>query len=373
MSHFLSALSQQQDADNLFDSPYHWTMIAGIGMQVGARMSHCIHQLKYTYISNHHPSPETAARKISKSLTDKYLRRANETYFAPRGLRVRLVKTAAMRVLVGLDEAPTSDPSKASAFAKGVGRTAENLALRSPFPFGKRIIEAVKEPVPTLPAGARSEDASLRRLASLGNAVLPLEFDVPLPVEPQGMAERFANLGVKLDRAQKQKADRQADRNRKMLAIVEGHGQPQSQPSSSSSSSSPLRGGLIGRGPVRSLIAGRSGNDNGGERKFRGGPISGLVIGLVQAAMSKKDNKSNGNGNAAAPAPAGDDREARRDRRAERRARHMAERGGFRSRNLKARVAAADRLEYNATEQLVWIVVLNADQGKLYLLLLDVS
>ncbi|KAF8316058.1 hypothetical protein DL93DRAFT_2056630, partial [Clavulina sp. PMI_390] len=56
--------------------PYHWTIIASALIQAGA---------------------QTAARTISKTLTDRYLRRANSTYFEPRGLKVRLMKTAAVR------------------------------------------------------------------------------------------------------------------------------------------------------------------------------------------------------------------------------------------------------------------------------------
>lgn len=52
----------------------------------------------------------------------------------------------------------------------------------------------------------------------------------------------------------------------------------------------------------------------------------------------------------------------RRTRRGERKAGRRARRGKS-SAVLKGRVAKADRLEHNATADLVWIVVLNADQG----------
>lgn len=51
----------------------------------------------------------------------------------------------------------------------------------------------------------------------------------------------------------------------------------------------------------------------------------------------------------------------RRSRRAERRAR--SGRSGKHTRKLRGQVAKADRLEANATDGLVWVVLMNADQG----------
>jgi hypothetical protein len=53
----------------------------------------------------------------------------------------------------------------------------------------------------------------------------------------------------------------------------------------------------------------------------------------------------------------------RRARRAERRAR-KGRTGGAHARRLKSKVAKADRLEYITTDMLVWIVLMNADQGE---------
>jgi hypothetical protein len=52
----------------------------------------------------------------------------------------------------------------------------------------------------------------------------------------------------------------------------------------------------------------------------------------------------------------------RRTRRAERRARRG--RTGKQARKLRGKVAKADRLELNATNDLVWVVIMNADQGQ---------
>lgn len=43
---------------------------------------------------------QTGMRVISKTLTDRYLKKANDEYFGPRGLRVRLMKTEAMEYFV---------------------------------------------------------------------------------------------------------------------------------------------------------------------------------------------------------------------------------------------------------------------------------
>jgi hypothetical protein len=52
----------------------------------------------------------------------------------------------------------------------------------------------------------------------------------------------------------------------------------------------------------------------------------------------------------------------RRTRRAERRT--ILGRSGRQTRKLRGNVAKADRLELNATNDLVWVVIMNADQGQ---------
>lgn len=61
------------------------------------------------------------------------------------------------------------------------------------------------------------------------------------------------------------------------------------------------------------------------------------------------------------PAFYGLDRD-RGTRRAERSSRHGG--SGKHVRKLRGKVAKADRLELNATSDLVWVVIMNADQGK---------
>ena len=84
---------------------------------------------------------QTAAHIISKSLTDKYLVHANAIYFEPHDLKLHLMKTAAMHKFIGIDEG--MEPGKAMAFAKAAGRITENIVLRLPLPRLGRLIEVI--------------------------------------------------------------------------------------------------------------------------------------------------------------------------------------------------------------------------------------
>jgi hypothetical protein len=63
----------------------------------------------------------------------------------PRGLKVCLMTTAAMRRFVHIDEG--NAPSKAKAFAKSAGRTLEGVALRLPLPFVGRVLSMIPNAV----------------------------------------------------------------------------------------------------------------------------------------------------------------------------------------------------------------------------------
>jgi hypothetical protein len=69
----------------------------------------------------------------------------------------------------------------------------------------------------------------------------------------------------------------------------------------------------------------------------------------------------------------GEDRDTRKDRRAEERAIRLRRRGSGGMEKLERRVSVANRLEYNATEDLIWVVVLTAEQGKFMLLAMHVT
>lgn len=98
-------------------------MIAGTVMQTGA---------------------QAAMRVISKTLTDKYLKRANDKIFAPRGLRVRLMKTEALHFLVQ-NSGNKSQEGKFKSYGKLALKTAEAIGLH--LPITGRIINRFAPPV----------------------------------------------------------------------------------------------------------------------------------------------------------------------------------------------------------------------------------
>ena len=162
-------------------------MLAGIALQVGAG---------------------TGIAVLAKTLTDRYLRRANKDYFAPRGLRVRLCKTAAMRQLIGLD--PTADPDapppgfgdKAKAAAVTTGRVAETVVLHLPIIrlWYNRLAPKVQAIEPGTIADAEENaeisGATARRLAIIADHTLPLRFDMPEPQPPEGLYNQTTGLAA---------------------------------------------------------------------------------------------------------------------------------------------------------------------------------
>jgi len=238
--------------------PYHWAIIAGVVTQTIA---------------------QTAMHVIQKTLTDRLLKRANSTFFEPRGLKVRLMKTGAMRRFVGIDaDGPTT--SKAKQIAKNVGHGIESVAYRLPIPFLGRVVSALTHPSGIDPNSPYN--VTERRMAALNGYITPVSFDVPPAKTPEAIMDKASELCIKLRLWQGKRADTKAMRNRRLLAIAEGRSQP------------------------------------------------------TYYGVSEYND--------------------RRSRRAERRARKG------KTGKLRGRVAKADRLEANATDNLVWVVVMNVDQ-----------
>ncbi|KZP01796.1 hypothetical protein CALVIDRAFT_594475 [Calocera viscosa TUFC12733] len=200
--------------------PYHWAIIAGTLMQVGA---------------------QTAMHVLSKTLSDKFLRRANKEFFGPRGLTVRLCRTEAMRVLVGKDAPAAQQPGKAMQVASKIGMGVENVALRLPIPFAGRIIEAVHKPL--APVDPRSPlGVTQRRMQDLQGFVCPLDFDVPPAKRPEDVIGKMNDFMVKIDNNKALKSQNKAAQKRRLLAIRQGGASAASFSSSSSSSSLQSRG-----------------------------------------------------------------------------------------------------------------------------------
>ncbi|KAF9015893.1 hypothetical protein BDZ89DRAFT_994837 [Hymenopellis radicata] len=228
--------------------PNHWTMIAAMTIQVSA---------------------QTGMRVISKNLTDKYLIRANETFFGPRGLRVRLCKTPAMRAL-----ASPSTPQP-STLAK-VGKTAQSIGLH--LPVVRKVINRFADPVPQVDPYSPT-DAAGRRIAAFQaeGIIADLDYNVPPPKKAEGIMDKMNEMGIKAEQWKAARTEKKTHEKRQRLAMVE------------------------------------------------------------QGGGSKKDNRL----------------QHRNERRAARGRR-------VRKTKLQTRVEIADRKEYSVTDNLVWIVILDA-------------
>ena len=101
---------------------------------------------------------------------------------------------------------------------------------------------------------------------------------------------------------------------------------------------------------------------------------SALAIKLREYRTKKSESKAarsrqmlalaEGGASASATMSVIPDLSGRRARRAERRARKGLVAGGARTRRLRAKVAKADRRDYISGDNLVWVVLFNADQGE---------
>ncbi|KAK0448862.1 hypothetical protein EV421DRAFT_2052485 [Armillaria borealis] len=182
--------------------PYHWTIIAGVAMQTAA---------------------QTGMRVLSKTLTDRYLRAANQRLFKPRGLSVRLCTTNAMMRLISNEggEAP-----KISMMNK-IGRTAGTVLLWLPIPFSSRIVRRISDkPDKIAPSEGPKKNLVLkRRLQAVEGLALPLELDdIPPPQKPEGMMDKMNEYGVKFDKYRNNKKEKKNETRRRELARLEAGG-----------------------------------------------------------------------------------------------------------------------------------------------------
>ncbi|KAL5529953.1 hypothetical protein ACEPAF_6210 [Sanghuangporus sanghuang] len=275
--------------------PHHWAMIASAGIQFAAG---------------------TGIHVLSKTLTDRYLRRANAEYFAPRGLRVRICKTAAMRQLTGLDPVPDANEptsAKVKKFAIQSGRVAETVVLH--LPIIRKVYNRFAPSVPSIRPGAEGlGGVTARRLAMIEGHTLPLTFAVPPAPPEEGLMNKVSGLSVRLQTQRAGQKEAKIERKRQLLAIQEGR--------------------------ATSLT-----------------PVPSSDIGTSISTSSSFSSAQNVLGQAT------DWRQARKDRRAEQRALRRAKRGRV-SRGLQSSVELADRMEWKTTRMLLWVVVLNAEQDE---------
>ncbi|KIY47855.1 hypothetical protein FISHEDRAFT_59307 [Fistulina hepatica ATCC 64428] len=141
-------------------TPYHWAIIAGTAMQVAS---------------------QTAIAVLSKTLTDRYLRAANQNVFHPRGLSVRLITTPALlHILHGTEPKTSSKKETLKKVGRGVGGILLNLPVVGSIagPFGTTL---------------------QRRLDVVQGYALPVDLDVPRPQKPIKAMDHIQKWGVKME------------------------------------------------------------------------------------------------------------------------------------------------------------------------------
>jgi len=160
---------------------------------------------------------QTGQRILSKTLSDRFLKSNNDSFFRPRGVVVRLVRGRALRQLVGKDE-PKGEPSK---LAKA-GQVATTVGLH--LPIVRKVLNvalpAPKEHRLPLPPGCDQAD---RRLASLApDFIAPVTRDVPPSRTPDGLMDKSSDLAVKLRRWSDARKDSRSERNLQLAAVRRG-------------------------------------------------------------------------------------------------------------------------------------------------------
>ncbi|KZP01795.1 hypothetical protein CALVIDRAFT_594474 [Calocera viscosa TUFC12733] len=339
-------------------APNEWASIAGMAMQAVA---------------------QTGMAVLSKRLTDRYLRRANREYFEARGLRVRLCRTAAMRALVGKDEAVAS-PHRSVRIARSIGRPIENLMLKYPIiPGTGKLFERMHKPL--APVDAHSElSVTERRLKDLQGFICPLEFDVlPEPTKPEDLVGKMNDLAVRMDKNAALNRENRAVRTRRLLEIRKGIARA---PSSSSGSSALVQPGYVsppapdGQQPLvaspgpyglqryTSPAASEYGPPSYSPKAHKKALKESLI---AEARARKAELRTQRRGTPFSLFGTTKERQEVNDEakyvKAELKARRDVILGKEpRAWSLQDDVKRVDRLEYNMTMQLLWIVVLNAEQ-----------
>lgn len=257
-------------------------MVIGIGMQAVAQAGIII---------------------VSKTLSDRLLQRANAEIFAPRGLRVRLCRTPAVDLLVGLHANGSKNKMKK------VAHIAEKVVLH--VPAVNKLYNHLAPPVTPISASSSSNadtnehanSITLRRVARFEGYALPLTFTgLTAPDPPATIMERAQGMSVRLDQWKTRRAQTKVERKREKLAEI-----------------------------TKNLeVAQQTGRHRP--------PPNGSENNWVERV-----------------------REMQQVRRMEMNAWHSVH--SKRAKKLKDKVEIADRLEYNTTQDLLWVVLLNEEQG----------
>ncbi|KAJ7778079.1 hypothetical protein B0H16DRAFT_1878817 [Mycena metata] len=317
--------------------PYHWAMLAGAAIQVGAQAS---------------------MRVLSKTLTDRYLRAANLRLFKPRGLSVRICTAAAMQHLV-MHTPISAAPSKLKRFGRGVG----SVLLRVPLPAVNAVVHAVADKPPKVAAmdpalnNGQSKKllATRRRVAALEGYALPLDFDMPKPAKAQGVMDTMASWGVRFDswtdaRKQKKAEDARLELEEREREERNGGGRSQGGPL-----------GLLmegGRALGRLRDGGRQ-SDGGRLRDRRGG---GGLVGALSARTSRTGASSGNNGQVGGlMGLVGQTTIGGLLQGGGRNGGLLARAHGGSKTQLEKKVADADLIEHWQSNKLLWVVIMNSE------------
>lgn len=154
-------------------------------------------------------------------------------------------------------------------------------------------------------------------MEQFGHVTLPMILDdLPPPKTPDGLLDKTSALALKLEKWEVKKRETKENRQRQLLAIAEGRAPPESLTDPSM------------RDRVTLMHANLSGRGEAFGRNMRGRGGSGRP-GLIGLALSSVG----------------------------------VERGTRRKGRLESQVAKADRLEMLRNEELIWLVLLNAEDG----------
>ncbi|KAK7442473.1 hypothetical protein VKT23_016070 [Stygiomarasmius scandens] len=353
--------------------PFHWAMIAGIALQTAA---------------------QTGMRVLSKTLTDRYLRAANQRLFKPRGLSVRLCTTPAMLALIAGDTSKKSGKGKAKDTLDKVGRGVGSVLLHAPLPFAGRIVRAIadKPPVITPMPGESDENVMLRRRLALVSTpgpelAMPLRLEgLPPPFKPRGIMEMVNQWGVKFDTKKDMKKVRQNEQRRLALQRIDAEfGRPGIGRNPTVGASGPRLGPGPAVGPSWSqhpspgLYDMRQMGDALGDVHYDRRQEKEIKRAMKErkASMRRANKEDREIWKETRARYRTERRAAKRERKNQRRARRgLPPRGGGlifgpeglvtsllgpKQTRMQRRVANADLLEHWANEEILWIVVLGAE------------
>ncbi|KAK7442472.1 hypothetical protein VKT23_016069 [Stygiomarasmius scandens] len=348
--------------------PFHWAMITGIALQTAA---------------------QTGMRVLSKTLTDRYLRAANQRLFKPRGLSVRLCTTPAMLALIAGDTSKKSGKGKAKDTLDKVGRGVGSVLLHAPLPFASRIVRAIadKPPIITPMPGEPTENVVLRRRLAMVSApgpelAMPLRLEgLPPPAKPQGIMEMVNQWGLMFDTRKDTRKVRKNEQRRLALQRIDAEfGRPGIGRNPGVGTSSPG----LGPGPAIAMGPSSSQHPSPGSYDMR---QMGDALGDVrydrkqeketwrEIRRGKKEDREMWRETKARYRT--ERRAVKRERKNQRRALlGLPPRGGGlifgpeglvssllgpKQTRMQRRVANADLLEHWANENILWVVMLGAE------------